>query len=188
MGQDKAALLLGGEPLVRRAVRRLRRALVEVIVAGPAEVGALVPGVRVVEDAQPGQGPLAGIASALRVVSTPWAFVVACDMPFVALALVRALVDLAATPPEVDAVVLRTERGTEQLHAVYGVSCLPVLEAQLATGDLALRHLLDRVRVREMSWQEAVRFDPAGLSAFNANAPEDWARAQAIFHQLLTDL
>jgi molybdopterin-guanine dinucleotide biosynthesis protein A len=187
MGQDKAALLLGGEPLLRRAVRRLQRALAEVIVAGPAELGALVPGVRVIEDTQLWQGPLAGVGSALRATSTPWIFVVACDMPFVAPDLVRAMVDLALAPPEVDAVVLRTARGTEQLHALYGMSCLPALAAQLAAGDRVFHHLLDKIRVREMPWTDAARYDPDGLSAFNANTPEDWARAQELFKRLLTD-
>ena len=187
MGQDKVALLLGDEPLLRRAVRRLQRALAEVIVAGPAELGALVPGMRVVEDTQPGQGPLAGVGSALRAVATPWVFVVACDMPFVAPELVRAMVDLALAPPEVDAVVLRTARGTEQLHAMYSKSCLPALEAQLAAGDLAFHHLLGSIRVREMPWTDAAHYDPDGLSAFNANTPDDWARAQALFQQPLTD-
>jgi molybdopterin-guanine dinucleotide biosynthesis protein A len=187
MGRDKAALLLGGEPLLRRVVRRLHRALAEVLVVGPAELGALVPGVRVVEDTRPGSGPLASTGDALRAVATPWVFVVACDMPFVAPSLVRAMVKLATTSPEVDAVVLRTERGTEQLHAVYGTSCLPALDAQLAAGDLTFHHLLDNVRVREMPPSEAARHDPDGLSAFNTNAPEDWARALAIFNRLLTD-
>lgn len=187
MGQDKAALLLGGEPLVRRAVRRLQRALAEVIVAGPAELSALVQGVRIIEDTQLGQGPLAGVGSALRAVSTPWVFVVACDMPFVAPDLVRAMVDLALAPPEVDAIVLRTARGTEQLHALYGMSCLPALEAQLAAGDRAVHHLLDKIRVREMPWTDAARYDPDGLSAFNANTPEEWERAQELFQRLLTD-
>lgn len=187
MGQDKAALMLGGEPLVRRVVERLRQALVEVIVAGPAEIGVLVPGVRVVPDLQAGQGPLAGIGAALRAIQTPWAFVVACDMPFVEPALVRAMVALALAPPEVDAVVLRTERGAERLHTLYARTCLPALETRLAAGDLALHRLLAHIRVREMPWSEAARFDPAGVSAFNMNTPADWERAQAIFHQHSAD-
>lgn len=187
MGRDKAALLLGGEPLVRRVVERLRRALAEVIVAGPPEVGALVPGVRVVPDLQAGQGPLAGIGAAMRAIQTPWAFVVACDMPFVEPALVRAMLALALTPPQVDALVPRSVRGTEQLHALYARTCLPALESQLAAGDLALHHMLDILRVREMPWSEAARYDPAGLSAFNMNTPEEWERAQAIFHQRSSD-
>lgn len=183
MGQDKAALLLDGEPLLARVVRRLQHALADVLIVGPAEIGALVPGLRVVQDTEPGRGPLAGLSSALRAISTPWAFVVACDMPFIEPALVRAMVDLAVAPPEVDAVVLRTQRGTEKLHTAYAKTCLPAVDNQLAAGDLALHRLLSAIRVREMPWSDAVRYDPAGYSAFNANTPEDWARARALLHQ-----
>lgn len=186
MGQDKATLLLGGEPLVWRAVRRLRLALAEVIVAGPAELAPLVPGVRLVADQQSGQGPLAGISTALRTVSSPWIFVVACDMPFVAPPLVRAMVNLAFVPPPVHAVVLETKRGTEQLHALYNTSCLPILEEQLDTGNLALHHALAKLQLRVVPWMHAAHYDPAELSAFNVNTPEDWERAQAIFQQHLT--
>lgn len=177
MGTSKAALPVAGEPLLARVVRRLRAALTEVVVIGPAEMSELVPDTSILPDARPGMGPLGGLETALRTVQTEHVFAVACDMPFVQPPLVRAMSEMALREPDVDAVVLRTERGTEQLHAVYARSCLPAIERQLDTGDLALRHALRQLRVREVSKDEAARYDPAGLSAFNANTPEEWARA-----------
>ncbi|HKS69078.1 MAG TPA: NTP transferase domain-containing protein, partial [Ktedonobacterales bacterium] len=47
----KAALAIGGEHLLARVARRLRAAgLRDVLVVGPSELGALVPGVPVVAD------------------------------------------------------------------------------------------------------------------------------------------
>ena len=177
MRTSKAALLIAGEPLLRRVVRRVEVALAEVVVLGPPELAVLVPGVRVLPDARPGLGPLGGLETALRTVSEQHVFVVACDMPFVSRALVRAMGAMALGDRSADAVVLRTSRGTEQLHAVYARSCLPAIERQLDAGDLALRHLLDRLRVRELSEDDAAIYDPAGLSAFNANTPQEWERA-----------
>lgn len=177
MGTSKAALPIAGEPLLAWVVRQLKAALAEALVIGPADLSELVPGTRVLPDARPGMGPLGGLETALRAARTDYIFAVACDMPFVQPALVRAMSELALREPAVDAVVLRTARGTEQLHAVYARSCLPALERQLAAGDLALRRLLDRLRVREFTVGEATRYDPAGLSAFNANTPEEWAWA-----------
>ena len=177
MGTSKAALPIAGEPLLRHVVRRLRAALARVVVIGPPELEALVPGVLVVADAQAGLGPLGGLETALRAVSEDHVFVVACDMPFVCPALVGAMGLVAHGDPAADAVVLRTAHGTEQLHAVYARSCLPVIERQRDAGDLALRHLLARLRVREVGAEEAAVYDPTGLSAFNANTPDEWARA-----------
>lgn len=185
----KAALTLGGESLLARVVRRLRASgLREVLVVGSSELSALVPVVPVVADRRPGtHGPLAGLETALVWASaasdqhpdTPYrrVFVVACDLPFVAPALVRAMVERAARTPYAEALVLRSANGTEQLHAVYSLTCLPVASALLDSGARSLRDLLAQVRTVEYPAAEAARDDPAGLSAFNANTPDDWQRA-----------
>lgn len=177
MGQDKAALVLAGETLLARVVGRLAGATREVLVVGPPERAQLVPGVRVIPDMRPGLGPLGGIYSALLAAGTPRAFVVACDMPFVRPALVRYLLDLAR---DYDIVVPRTGRGTEQLHAVYGRACLPAVAALLDARELAVAHLYQAVRTRVVAPEEWAPYDPAGLSTFNANTPEQWAAARAL--------
>jgi molybdopterin-guanine dinucleotide biosynthesis protein A len=177
MGTSKAALEIGGEPLLRRVIGRLRLAFADLLVVGPAELGALAPGVRVIPDLRPGAGPLGGLEAALDTVATPRAFVVACDMPFVAPALARHMAELAASDASVDAVVLHTGRGREPLHAVYAVSALAAVREHLDAGHRSLLRLLDRLRIRELSTNAAAPFDPHGLSAVNANTPEEWSRA-----------
>lgn len=180
MGQSKAALPIGGEPLLRRVVRRLGAAFADVLVIGLPELAVLAPDARVLPDQHPGLGPLAGLEAALAAITTPRAFVVACDMPFIAPALARAMAASAAMLPDVDVVALRSSHGVEHLHAVYHVSCLPRIRAQLDAGDRSLRALLAGLRVHAFSPEDAARYDPTGLSAFNANTPEEWARALAL--------
>ncbi|MGA2170607.1 MAG: NTP transferase domain-containing protein [Terracidiphilus sp.] len=63
MGEDKALLRLGGQPLVAHALGILRKAGLAASVAGAGSaLGALAP---VVEHANPGLGPLGGICAAL---------------------------------------------------------------------------------------------------------------------------
>jgi len=180
MGQDKAALMIGGEPLLRRVVRRLQAALREVLVVGPEHLAAHIPDVRVAPDRAARLGPLGGLATALALVETPRVFLVACDMPFVEPQLVRAMAHLAAEPPLVDALLLRSPTGFEYLHGVYAASCLPLIESMLAGPDRSLRHLVPLLAVREMPREQAVGYDPRGLSAFNANTTDEWERALAI--------
>lgn len=177
MGRDKAALPLDGETLLACVVRLVRAALGDALVVGPLERAALVPGVRVVPDAQPGQGPLGAIATALGAVTEPYIFVVACDMPCINPALIAYLARLA---PGNDAVVPRTTHGTEQLHAIYGQGCRDAITAQLAAGERAVFPLLNDVRTRYVMPEEWAIYDPDGASFRNLNTPDDWARAQCL--------
>src|SRR5580700_10734966 len=71
MGTDKALVRLCGQPLVAHAVEILRVAGLAVSVAGGAQ--ALTAFAPLVEDQQPGQGPLRGICAALASTSSRWA-------------------------------------------------------------------------------------------------------------------
>src|SRR5438105_9533019 len=83
MGEPKAWLDFGGEPLLARVVGRLREAFPEfVVVAAPGQELPEVGAARV-EDEHPGEGPLGGMIAGLRAVTRPLALVLSCDVPFV---------------------------------------------------------------------------------------------------------
>jgi hypothetical protein len=54
---------------------------------------------------------------------------------------------------------------------------VPLLEQQLARGELRPIYLFDKVRARRVDEEEIRRFDPEGLSFFNMNTPEDYSAA-----------
>ena len=84
---------------------------------------------------------------------------------------------------EHDVVVPHWQGRFQPLHAVYRRSVLPLLEEQLARGELRPVYLFDRVRTRRIDEEEIRRFDPEGSSFFNMNTPEDYAEAlEALEH------
>lgn len=179
MGQSKALLELAGERLIERVLARLRAVSQEqlVITNTPEEFPFLAGQVRLIPDETgPGQGPLAGIASALSEARHPRVLVVATDMPFLNVALLRYLAQL---DPAAAVVVprLSPDAFPETLHAIYGRSTLPLIRAQLATGRRKISAFFSQVRVREVGPEEIRQFDPAFRSFFNANTPEEWAEA-----------
>jgi molybdopterin-guanine dinucleotide biosynthesis protein A len=178
MGCDKAALELNGRPLLAWVVEALRAAFGGVVVVGPPERAALVPGERIVPDAYPGQGPLGGIATALRHAGGVRVFVAACDMPFLQPALARYLSTVA---PDAAACVPRSDHGVEPLCGRYGHRCLPVAEALLAEGDRALAALLARVDARIVEPDEWRAHDPSGRSLVNLNTLAEWETARRTF-------
>lgn len=174
MGQDKAGLHIGGEPLLLRVVHVLQALPSEVVIIGPRERAALAPGIPIIADRWPNCGPLGGIASALAACSQESVLVVGCDMPFLNAPLLRYLTELV---PGYDAVVVRVDGREHTLHAVYQRRCLPVLEKQLAAGNLRVRDFLKQLEVRFVEGLDLERFDPTHLSVFNVNTPEEWQQA-----------
>jgi len=139
-GDDKAVADLAGTPMIRRVVDRTAPAVDAVVINCRAaqrgtieEVldGAAVP-VTFAEDDYPDEGPMAGMATGLRAVAGEYAFVVACDMPFVDADFVDHLFERAAGQ---DAAVPRPGQWFETTHAVYRASAMAdACEAALADG------------------------------------------------------
>ena len=174
MGRDKAALVIGEETLLARTVRLMRGLTPNLAIIGPSARAALVPDVPIIPDRWPNAGPLGGIATALQSLTGEAVLVVGCDMPFLNSALLR--YQITQLSPY-DAVVIRLDGQAHPLHAVYQRRCLPLLEEQLAAGDLRVQHFLAQLHVRYVANSELDRFDPQHLSPFNANTPEEWDRA-----------
>mgnify|MGYP000082387748 CR=1 FL=1 len=127
--EDKAVADLAGTPMIRRVVDRIAPAVDRVVInCRAAQVpaiedaldGAAVP-VTFAEDDYPDEGPMAGMATGLRAADTEYAFVVACDMPFVDADFVDYLFDRAE---EHDAAVPRPDQWFETTHAVYRAAAM----------------------------------------------------------------
>lgn len=132
---------------------------------------------RIVTDFYPGKGPLGGIYTGLRAADTFYSLVVACDMPFLNLALLRHLLRLA---PGFDLVVPKIGGMLEPLHAVYSKNCLGVMEKLLHTGRLQIAEVMPLVKTRYVGDEEVDEFDPKHLSFLNINTEADLQRAKAL--------
>jgi len=98
-------------------------------------------------------------------------------MPFLNLDLLHYMASLA---PGHAVVVPRWRDELEPLHAIYSRQCLPVIEPILRRGGGRIVEIYEHVNVHYVEPDEIARFDPAGLTFFNINLPEDWERAQAL--------
>jgi molybdopterin-guanine dinucleotide biosynthesis protein A len=179
LGQDKAFLVLDGQPLVARTAHRLAALSDDLIVVtnDPARYEPLGLPARLLPDERPGEGSLMGIYSGLKAARYSHAVVVACDMPFLNLALLRTMLPLANG---YDVVIPRLDGLLEPLHAIYGQACLPAMARLLERGQRQIIAFFHEVRVRYVEEDEVDRFDPLHLSFLNVNTPEDWERVQEL--------
>jgi len=121
---DKAVADLAGTPMIRRVADRIDGVVDELVVNCRAEqVDAVEAALASAEfapqfapDERPDYGPMAGIATGLGAVDAEYAFVVACDMPFVDPGFVEFLFGRASGH---DAAVPRPDEWFQTTQAVY---------------------------------------------------------------------
>ena len=184
LGRNKALESIGGQTLFARVAQRIAQLTQEVVVvvADPDQAKHLPLSEhhRMVEDLHPGGGSLGGIFSGLSAASSRWGLVVACDMPFLNLELMRQMLDRRQG---FDAVVPVLDGRPEPTHALYSKSCLSHMEALLVAGDLKISLFYDKVKVAYVPEAEIALVDPDYLSFFNVNTAEDLERAKALADQ-----
>ncbi len=187
MGTDKALLpLRPGDPPLAQVVLSTVGAIADdrfVVASGRPEYARF--GVPVVPDRYPDAGTLGGIATALTTAQHERCLVVACDMPFLSLPLLRWM---AEQPGEYDVLVPRLPGQSRQgsglvyqtLHAIYARRCLPAIEGRLAEGRLQVIGFFNDVRVRAIDLDTVRALDPELRSFFNANTPAAIEDARAL--------
>jgi molybdenum cofactor guanylyltransferase len=195
MGREKALVELGGRPLIAHALETLRGAALPATIAGAqASLESFAP---VIPDANPGQGPLAGVCAALAATQTPLAVFLSIDMPFVPSSLLSCLLHHAQVTGR--AVTLASAAGFAQTFpAVLALGALPHLRAALYAGQAGcfrafsaaaaqLGQFVSLVPVEHLA-QSGQAVHPAGLPAafwlINLNQPADLERAEAIHQRI----
>jgi molybdopterin-guanine dinucleotide biosynthesis protein A len=180
---DKAVADLAGTPMIRRVADRLAGVVDALVVNCRTEqvdsireaMAGYGQDVRFAEDPDPDQGPMAGIRTGLRAVDAGYAFVAACDMPFVDPDLAAHLFERAV---DHDAAVPRVGEWFEPTHAVYradamATACQQALDREERRIVVPLEDL-DYVVVED---DELDAFDPKTFENVNTRAELEEAEA-----------
>lgn len=185
--RDKATADLAGRAMIRRVGDRLTDVIDRLVVNCRADQTAAIDGVfedypnpiAIAEDPDPDQGPMAGIRTGLRATEGEYAFVAACDMPFIEPALVAYQFERARGH---DAVVPRIGDGWFQTtHAVYRAE--PMADAcdrALEAGERKVIAPLEHLEYVVIDETEVERI--ASLDTFeNLNTREEFENAAERF-------
>lgn len=163
MGRDKATVVVDGERLVDRVVRRMAPVVTgggRLLVAVGPDRGLSVDGVATVAD--DGTGPMAGVRAAMSLTRGRLVAVVAVDQPDADADVLRALGRALDDAPSVGAAIPVVDGHAQYLHAVYRRWLLE----QLVTSDAHSFHrgLTDR----------PVRLVPVEELASDGRFAHDW--------------
>lgn len=176
--RNKALELIGDRSSIQRVVERVGIVSDQILIVGSPAQFSFLSGydVEYRADLHPGKGPLGGIYTGLASSKSLYTLVVACDMPFLNVALLRYMMKLS---PGFDAVIPKVGR-IQPLHAVYCKSCLDGIRRRLENNQLGVTYFLKTVNVRYIDQIECQRFDPQLLSFFNVNSQADLVQANTL--------
>ncbi len=166
MGGRPKGLLMApdGVPIVERTLAIARALSLEPVLVGSASAYGHL-GVEAIDDAPPGIGPLGGVVALLRRAGASYVMAIACDMPFVSDALVRALRDA----PPAAVVAPRSDGRWEPLFARYDAGAvLALAEANVSSGSHSLQRLLASADAVELPVD-----DQARIALRDWDSPED---------------
>ena len=177
MGQNKALMRLGDELLIAHVIRQMRSVTDELLLITNEPDLYTSLNLPMYSDILPDMGTLGGIYTGLTYAGNSTVICVGCDMPLLRPNLLSHLTTLLdnydAVVPCVE-VKSRSARIFQTLSAVYAKRCLPVIGDMLASGELRVHALYDRIDTRIVEPPEWRLLDPGGLSFFNINTPEDF--------------
>ena len=173
MGGDKPMRLLGGQRLIDRAEALARQwsDMSAVSIRDPAQV----EGTRFecILDEEGIEGPLAGLAAALRfgrTASREAVLTIPADMPFLPADLGKRL---SAEIGQYGAAIASSCGHLHPIGGLWKVSALDKLDAYLATGRRSLKGFAEAIGFCAVDWR-AEPYDPF----FNINSADDLAIAE----------
>ncbi|MEQ1791683.1 MAG: molybdenum cofactor guanylyltransferase [Nitrospiraceae bacterium] len=183
MGEDKRYLVVGEQTLLERGLAVLRSIFQEVLVVIAQDSPVLDVETRIVRDLVPDCGSLGGLYTGLTEATTPYVFVVACDMPFLDQAVIS---QFTSRRTSADIVMAKLAGRLHPMHALYSKRCLPVIEQMVLARQLKIQEILscESLLVQYVTEADLVGIDPSGHSFQNVNTPEDLEVARSLLAQL----
>jgi len=130
----------------------------------------------IVSDLFPIRSSLTGIHAGLFYMTNPYAFVSACDTPFLKKEMVEIII--GKIEAQIDIVMPQTSAGFEPLCAAYSKRCLEAAQNHLEQEKLKVIKAFRKSRIKTISEKVLRKIDPGLQSFFNINTPEDLQRAE----------
>lgn len=168
-GSDKALAPFGCSTVGGRVVAALREAGIDPVVAIGGRAGHSL-GIPTVDDRRPGDGPLAGLATALLWARTGWVLVVPCDLPLL-------------TPADVEMLLALDADDDRPVVATVDHRPMPSLSLWPAEHGRRLLNLIDDGQRRFQAALDGVEWrgvEVPSRALADADTPEELARLEAI--------
>jgi molybdenum cofactor guanylyltransferase len=182
-GRDKALVEIDGAPMLLRIQALLGTVTQNIeIIAAPHKYAPL--GVNGIPDRWAGQGPLAGIITALLTTQesgngAEWNVIVGCDMPFLTREWLSYLVERALVS-RAEVVTPRSALGLEPLCTCWRTNAASKLQNIFQGGVRKITEAMKSLEMEVVDEGDWKRFDTGGHLFWNMNTAADFDEAKRI--------
>lgn len=174
-GLDKSRLVVEGRSIIVRQLDVLQQVASSIVAIGGPEDRFADLNVPVVADRIAALGAIGGIYTAVASTSAQRVLVVACDLPFLHVDLLRRLVELSTGR---DGAWVATSRGIEPLLACYDARSAPKIRHEIDAGRLKASALGMALDMAELGERQIEQYGAIDRLLANVNTPDDFARVQ----------
>lgn len=175
MKYNKAFADLEGQRVIDIIINKIRNYFDELIIITNEPELYQGLGALVYTDIFPGQGPIAGIHSALSHARNDILFLMACDMPFIKIDLIKYMIN---TIGDDDCIVPVINNQLQPLAAVYTSKCKPLMTECLENNQLKLTRVFEQLKTRFIYEDEMKMFGDVQKIFFNVNDPAALEKAR----------
>lgn len=171
MGANKAFLEIDGISLIKKTINIYRRIFNEIIIVtnDPLAYIEFADAV-IVTDIYKNKGPMGGTYSGLFYAKNPYAFVAACDMPFLNKDFIIYMIEKTGKH---DVIVPELPEGFQALHAIYSRNCLSHLKRMIDADKLKISGFYKEIRLLSIKEEKIKPFNKDGRLFLNINTPQD---------------
>lgn len=172
MGFDKQLLKIDERRLMDSLIHKLNKEFEEIIIVTNRPELYIGLSHIITKDILTDKGPLGGIHAGLKLSSSKYAFVVACDMPNINMDYIRYMKKIMTNENSFGCV---TEFGNwiEPFSSFYSVELIKPIEKYLETNRKSVNGLIENLEITYIPEDKAREFSPDWAMFLNLNTRDD---------------
>ncbi len=173
IGREKAFSLLNNIPIFEHVLKKLKDIFPKIIISSNNPMFFKKYNIPIVEDIVKNKDAIGGIYSILKNIDTEYAFIVACDMPFIDKKAVKILLE---NVNDNDVVIPRINGRFQPLFAIYSKNTIPEIEKSIKENNLKITSILHKIKTKVVSDSYFQGID-IKKNFFNINTEKDYEKA-----------
>ncbi len=174
MGRDKSFATLNNMPIIEHVIVKLKKIFKKIVISSDNHRYYAHYNFPVITDIYKNKDSIGGIYSVLKNIDTEYAFITACDMPFIEENAIKLLLE---NIDDNDLIMPKIKGKYQPLFAIYSKRCIEPLEELILKDKLKISFLLPEVKSKIISEDKFTDICNINKNFFNINSERDYEKA-----------